>query len=384
MQHLVPAGTDPARILGDETRDGVRRLRLGGRLTLANIAGIDRALMQIAPGRERLEIDLAAVQRMDTTGAWIVHRTLRDWTAAGSGARLIGARPEAEALVARLRVADLPCRMRPDTTDGLTRTLAGVGKYFVETVETLGGFLAFLGATLLVLFRTMVQPRRWRVNAVVHQAEAVMVHALGIVGLMSFLVGLVIAQQGAIQLKQFGAEIFTVNLVGRGTMRELGVLMTAILVAGRSGSAFAAQIGAMKLGEEVDALRTIGLSPLEVLVVPRMLALVITMPLLGFFAVICALIGGGLFTYVDFGMPPVTFLLRLQEVVPLTDFWTTMIKAPVFGIVIAITGCYQGMQVEGNAESVGERTTAAVVQSIFLVIVLDAFFAVFFSSIGWI
>lgn len=385
MQLLVPAGQDPARVLRDTQEAGARRVRLGGRLTLANIEGIDKTLAQIGRGAETLEIDLSAVARVDTTGAWLVHRTMRDWSADGGGAaRVTGARPEVAALIERLGVADQPCRMRPDQGDELTRTLGRVGQYFIHTVEMLGGFLAFLGGTLLVLARSMVRPRRWRLNAVVHQAEAVMVQALGIVGLMSFLVGLVIAQQGAVQLKQFGADVFTVNLIGRATLRELGVLMTAIMVAGRSGSAFAAQIGAMKLGEEVDALRTIGLSPTEVLVVPRLLALIITMPFLAFFAAICALIGGGLFVYADFGMPPVSYVQRLQEVVPLTDFWITLVKAPVFGVVIAITGCYHGMQVSGNAESVGERTTAAVVQSIFLVIVLDAFFAVFFSALGWI
>ena len=210
------------------------------------------------------------------------------------------------------------------------------------------------------------------------------VNALGIIGLMSFLIGIVIAQQGAIQLRQFGAEVFTVNLVGRLTFRELGVLMTAIMVAGRSGSAFAAQIGSMRLAEEVDAMRTIGVSPMEALVLPRMMAAVLMMPLLSSYAALVALIGGGLFAWTSLGMPPITFVARLREVVPLTDALQGVIKAPVFGLIIGLSGCFQGMQVEGSAESVGLRTTSAVVQSIFLVIVLDAFFAVFFAQIGWI
>jgi phospholipid/cholesterol/gamma-HCH transport system permease protein len=209
------------------------------------------------------------------------------------------------------------------------------------------------------------------------------VHALGIIGLMSFLVGLVIAEQGAVQLRQFGAEIYTVNLIGRSAMKELGVLMTAIMVAGRSGSAFAAQIGSMKLSEEVDAMRTIGVSPMEALVFPRIFATVVLMPLLGFYAAILAVIGGGLFCWISLGIPPVTFIQRIREVVPETDLWQTLIKAPVFGLIIAMAGCFQGLQVQGNAEEVGLRTTAAVVQGIFLVIVLDAFFAVFFTEIGW-
>ena len=201
---------------------------------------------------------------------------------------------------------------------------------------------------------------------------------------MSFLVGIVIAQQGAVQLRQFGAEVYTINLIGRSAVKELGVLMTAIMVAGRSGSAFAAQIGSMKLNEEVDAMRTIGVSPMEALVFPRVLATVLLMPLLGFYAAIMAIIGGGIFCWISLDIPPVTFIQRIREVVPMTDLWQTLIKAPVFGMIIAMAGCFQGMQVEGNAEEVGLRTTAAVVQGIFLVIVLDAFFAVFFTEIGWL
>ena len=200
---------------------------------------------------------------------------------------------------------------------------------------------------------------------------------------MSFLIGIVIAQQGAVQLRQFGAEIFTINLIGRLTLRELGILMTAIMVAGRSGSAFAAQIGTMKITEEIDAMRTIGVVPAEALVVPRVIAAVIMMPLLGIYASLLSIIGGGILCWIVLDIPPATFVQRLREVTPLTDFWVGMIKAPIFGAIIAMAGCFQGMQVKGNAEDVGLKTTAAVVQAIFLVIVLDAFFAVFFSEIGW-
>ncbi len=185
------------------------------------------------------------------------------------------------------------------------------------------------------------------------------------------------------QLEQFGLEVFTINLVGRSSIRELGLLMTAIMVAGRSGSAFAAQIGTMKLTEEVDAMRTIGVSPMEALVLPRVFATLLLMPLLGFYAAIWAIIGGGIYCWVGVGIPPLTYVQLLQDIIPMTDLYAMLIKAPVFGILIALTGCYHGMQVKANAEEVGLRTTAAVVQGIFLVIVLDAFFAVFFSSLGW-
>lgn len=375
---------DPGRIERDAREDGVRLLALGGRLTVSNIAALDRALRALEPAAMPLVIDVSAVRRVDTTGAWVLHRTLRDWQARGQAARLVGASPDTLALVERVGAADRPCRVHNPRDDSIAGRLAAIGRDVIDFVAQLGGFLAFLGTTLVALARIAPHPRRWRINAIVHQAEAVMVNAIPIVGLMLFLVGFVIAQQGAVQLRQFGAEVFTINLVGRATLRELGVLMTAIMVAGRSGSAFAAQIGSMKLAEEVDALRTIGVSPFEALVAPRVIALVLTMPLLSFFAAICALIGGGLYCWVDLGIPPATFVRRLQEIVPITDFWITLVKAPLFGAIIAIVGCHEGMQVRGDAESVGTHTTTAVVQAIFSVIVLDAFLAVFFTALGWI
>ena len=213
--------------------------------------------------------------------------------------------------------------------------------------------------------------------------QLVGVNSLAIVGLMSFLIGIVIAQQGAVQLQQFGAEIYTINLTGRLAVRELGVLMTAIMVAGRSGSAFAAQIGTMKLTEEVDAMRTIGVSPMEALVIPRVLASMLMLPLLGFYSAVIAIIGGATIAALALDIPFFTFLTRIQEVVPIYDLWVGLTKGPVFGVIIALAGCYHGMQVTSNAEQVGQRTTQAVVTAIFTVIVLDAFFAVFFTKIGW-
>jgi len=274
--------------------------------------------------------------------------------------------------------------MRRAHVGSVTRVIGEIGAAVDQTGRTLYGLLGFLGATLIALWDVTTHPKRFRFNAVVQRFEVVGVSALGIIGLMSFLIGVVIAQQGAVQLQQFGAEFLTVNLVGRITMRELGVLMTAIMVAGRSGSAFAAQIGTMKLTEEVDAMRTIGVSPMEALVLPRVLATVIMMPLLGMYASIVAIIGGGLLCWITLDIPPVTFVQRLREVVPITDLYVGLLKAPVFGLIIAVAGCFQGMLVEGDAEQVGMRTTAAVVQAIFLVIVVDAFFAVFFTSIGWV
>jgi phospholipid/cholesterol/gamma-HCH transport system permease protein len=250
--------------------------------------------------------------------------------------------------------------------------------------RTMIGLLGFFGALMITILNIIRHPRRFRFNAVTQQFEQVGVRALAIIGLMSFLVGIVIAQQGAVQLRQFGFESYTVNLVGRSAVKELGVLMTAIMVAGRSGSAFAAQLGSMKLSEEVDAMRTIGVSPMEALVFPRVIATVLIMPLLGFYAAMLAMFGGLVFCWASLNIAPSAFIHTIRDVVPMTDLYQTLIKAPVFGLIIAMAGCFQGLQVQGNAEEVGLRTTTAVVQGIFLVIVLDAFFAVFFTGIGWL
>ena len=259
-----------------------------------------------------------------------------------------------------------------------------LGWWVADAGKTLVGLVGFLGAVLLGFVAIIKRPKRFRLNAVIQRFDVVGVRALGIIGLMSFLIGIVVGQQGAVQLEQFGAEIYTINLIGRITVRELGTLMTAIMVAGRSGSAFAAQIGTMKLTEEVDAMRTIGVSPIEALVIPRMIAAVVMMPLLAFYAMIMSLLGGGIYVWADLGIPPLTYIQRLQEVTPITDLWVGLIKAPIFGVIIALAGCFQGMLVQGDSEEVGTRTTAAVVQAIFLVIVVDAVFAVFFSQVGWI
>ncbi|HEY7810282.1 MAG TPA: MlaE family lipid ABC transporter permease subunit [Allosphingosinicella sp.] len=356
---------------------GQRILRFEGDLTLSKLGVLPTRL-------ERLRgtgfvLDLAGVERMDTIGAWLIHRTVRE-----RGGQVVGAAPGPALLLRRMEEVDQPVKVRPDPPSPFVRVLDQLGAATSEAGRTLVGLLAFFGAMLVSTGRVIREPRRFRLNAVVQRFEVVGVHAFAIIGLMSFLVGIVIAQQGAVQLRQFGAEVFTVNLIGRSSIKELGVLMTAIMVAGRSGSSFAAQLGSMKLAEEVDAMRTIGVSPMEALVLPRVFATVMMMPLLGFYAAVVAIIGGAVFCWVGLDIPPVTFVQRIREVVPITDLYQLLIKAPFFGLIIAMAGCFQGMQVEGSAEEVGLRTTTAVVQGIFLVIVLDAFFAVFFTELGWL
>ncbi len=351
-------------------------LRFSGMLILAKIGDLPQRLRALDGPVAR--IDLGGTKQMDTIGAWIIHRF-----AVEKGAVVEGLGADGANLLAQVAHADQPVAMRPAHIGSFERVVGEIGEATITAARTMLGLLAFLGATTLAFVHVIRHPSKFRFNATVRRFEVVGVTALGIIGLMSFLIGIVIAQQGAVQLEQFGAQVLTINLVGRITMRELGVLMTAIMVAGRSGSAFAAQLGTMKLTEEVDAMRTIGVSPMEALVLPRVIAAVLMMPLLGFYASLVSIIGGGLMCWAVLDIPPVTYVQRIREVVPLTDVWIGLIKAPVFGAIIAIAGCFQGMQVEGDAEQVGTRTTAAVVQAIFLVIVLDAFFAVFFTHIGW-
>jgi len=350
--------------------------RVAGALTITRAATTQREIDALP---DPLTIDLSEISRMDTVGAWIVYRTVRD-----RGAKVIGASRDEVSLLKQVREFDVPARVRPEERGGFVRVLMELGAWVAETGRTLVGLLGFFGSTLIGFANVIRRPKRFRVNAVIQRFDVVGVRALGIIGLMSFLIGVVIAQQGSVQLAQFGADVYTINLIGRITIRELGTLMTAIMVAGRSGSAFAAQIGTMKITEEIDAMRTIGVSPIEALVLPRIISAVVMMPLLAFWSMLLALIGGGVFVWLSLGIPPITYIQRLHEVTPATDLWVGLIKAPVFGFIIALAGCFQGMLVQGDSEEVGSRTTTAVVQSIFLVIVLDAMFAVFFSNIGWV
>jgi phospholipid/cholesterol/gamma-HCH transport system permease protein len=243
--------------------------------------------------------------------------------------------------------------------------------------------IAFFGALVETLGRIIVNPRRLRWVSVVSHIERTGLNALPIVGMISFLVGVVLAFQGADQLSRFGAQVFTINMVGISVLREMGILLTAIVVAGRSGSAFTAEIGAMQVNEEVDALRVTGLDPMEVLVAPRVIALMISLPLLAFFADMMGLLGGGI---MSIGLLDISFSQywgRLNNAVALNTFLVGIVKAPVFALLIALVGCFEGLRVSGSAESVGRLTTRSVVEAIFLVIIFDAFFSVLFSYLGF-
>ncbi|MCB2048316.1 MAG: ABC transporter permease [Novosphingobium sp.] len=351
-------------------------LALCGSLRVHAIGELDHRLEAAEPSFSRL--DISQVNDIDTSGAWLVMRLAEQ-----NNAEITGASEQAARLMQAL--ADIrEAETEPPEPDSLLhRTFIELGQIVYGWGTGSVAILSFLGALILTIGGLIRHPGRFRGKALVHQMQLVGINALFIIGLMSFLVGIVIAQQGAVQLRQFGAEIYTVNLTGRLAFRELGVLMTAIMVAGRSGSAFAAQIGTMKLTEEVDAMRTIGVSPMEALVVPRVLAAMFMMVVLGFYASIMAIIGGAFISNFTLGIPFFNFLTRIQDVVPLHDLWVGLTKAPVFGLIVAVAGCHQGMEVRSNAEEVGQRTTQAVVTAIFAVIVLDAFFAIFFTEIGW-
>ena len=359
-----------------EQGDGGTVLTLSGPYLVSTIGQLDADLRALDGPIAR--VDLSDVSEIDTVGAWIACNI-----ASEHGAEITGASERAQRLLGALEGIESEEQLAAPRLPVWSRVPEAMGEKVYNARTGIVGVVSFLGALLISAGSLLRNPRRFRTVALVRQLELVGVSALPIIGLMSFLIGIVIAQQGAVQLAAFGAETLTVNLVGRITLRELGVLMTAIMVAGRSGSAFAAEIGTMKLTEEIDAMRTIGISPMEALVIPRIMAAVLMMPLLGFYAACMAIIGGAVVGDLMLGIPFWTFLSRIQEVVPTYDVWVGLIKAPVFGLIVALAGCYNGMQVKGNSEEVGLRTTLSVVSAIFAVIVLDAFFAVFFTELGW-
>lgn len=352
-------------------------VEFGGNWTVMHLRGIRqkaaKALASAGTGRTSRMVDASGIDRLDTAGA------LEILLLAGGGADTeVKTRDKTHADLFEVVQKNMCDAMPERHVNWFAHWLEEVGQNTVHFYEQIINLCAFFGEILVVFVEACLQPRRFRINVVVRQMYEVWVRALVIVGVLCFLIGVVIAYQGVQQLKQFGAETFTVEAVGIGMFRELGVLLTAIIVAGRSGSAFTAQIGTMQVNQEVDAMRTIGLNPVEWLVLPRIVALVIALPFLTFWGDIAGLLGGAVACtfYLDFTF--VQFFDRLRDTVGIWHFYTGMIKAPVFGMVIATIGCFEGLQVRGSAESVGQLTTKAVVESIFCVIVLDAVFSIIF------
>lgn len=365
-------------------RDGRLVLAVAGRWVLAERAAADRAVAGVtsaAGSGDRAVIDLTEVAALDTAGALLIDR-LRRHLGGGAAVEISGAaryralldrvaeRPASDAMA-----PPVPRRSIPDRLEHLGRGAVGTGREIVALID-------FLGRVAVALGRSVAMPWRFRLTAMVAHMQRTGLSALPIVGLLSFLIGVVLAYLAAGQLRQFGAEIFVVDLLGVAVLRELGVVLTAILLAGRSGSAFTAEIGLMQVNREVDAMRTMGLDPLDVLVMPRLLGLVITLPFVTFFANMAALLGGGLVSIVALDITAAQFLERLNLAITPSVFFIGLIKAPVFAFAIALVACFQGLRVSGSAESVGRLTTRSVVQGIFLVIVLDAAFAILFDAMG--
>ncbi len=362
--------------------NGTPELRLAGRLAIEYLEDIEPEFHKISTSAKRLRVDLDELEALDTSGAWLIAVLKVRLEAQGVEVALVDSSTNRKALIDTVEDA-LPAEDGIEAPPrGIVPWVAGVGKGTAAMGASAVSLISFLGEVLSRFAYGVVRPRRWRTAALVSQMEETGFHAIPIVMLMSFLIGIVLAFQGASQLRQFGAEVFVVDLIAISILRELGILLTSIIVAGRSGSAFTASIGSMKVREELDAMRTLGLDPIEVLVLPRVIALVIMLPILGFIANISGLFGGALMSWIELGVSPSMFITRLQEN---TDIWHLaigMIKAPFFAAIIATVSCWQAMQVQGSADSVGRHTTTSVVQAIFLVIVADAVFSIFFAELG--
>ena len=358
-----------------------RELRCEGAWLLRSAAQTERRIEACLkklpqPLETEMLIDAHEVSALDTSGAWLLHRLRRTLESGNRTVTFVGLRPEFEALLNMVAARTVGAVSEPTAMPGL---LARLGCQAWNALQGMFGLLSFLGVSALALARSVLQPRRVRWRSIFYNLQTAGVQALPITGLLTFLLGIVIAYQGAEQLRRVGANIYIADLVGISMLRELAPLITAIIVAGRSGSAYAAQIGTMKVTEELDALRTIGIAPLDLLVLPKVLALVIALPLLTVYADIMGVLGGMVMARTQLDVGYITFVDRLEEAVSLTTFMIGIGKAPVFAVIIALVGCYQGFQVDGSAESVGRRTTTSVVQSIFLVILVDALFSIAFS-----
>ena len=353
-------------------------VRCSGAWTADQLDRVERRLRALAfPAGDEVVLDGSAVLALDTAGAWLLHATSRTLERQGRPVAL-RLRPEHQALLELVRAPALATPAAAAPAGPLLR----LGRWALGGLDQGAAMLRFLGETALAAARSMARPSRIRWRAVLQAIQAAGFDALPIVGLLAGLMGLVIAYQGAAQLARYGANIFVADLVGLAMLRELGPLLTAIVVAGRSGSAWAAQIGTMKVTEEIDALRTVGIAPLDLLVLPKVLALTIALPLLTVFADALGVAGGMLMGRVELGVSFEDFLDRFSQAVALGDYLVGVGKAPVFAAVIALVGCHQGFQASGDAESVGRRTTVSVVQAIFAIIVVDALFSVIFSWLG--
>ena len=384
---MWPAPSDAAAIL--RTSDG--ELQLSGRWTAVHIgeleSQIEKLLSLHGQTKTRAAVDASNIQALDTVGAWILQALVKRLSAQAETAALQGLTPRLTKLMENavgLRPALTPGAAHPEHPP--PSAVENVGRWWVNgmgnVIEQAGAMLAFIGESAFTVWGCVTHPRRIRWRAVVFNIRSAGVDALPIVGLLAFLLGVVVAYQSADQLRQYGANIFVADLIGVSMLREFAPLITAIIIAGRSGSAYAAQIGTMAVTEEIDAMRTLGLSPQEMLVLPKLLAMLIVMPLLTVFADVLGVFGGMVLARAQLGVGFPEFTDRLVNAVGMSTYLVGIAKAPIFGVIIVTVGCFQGFRTKGGADSVGRQTTRSVVQSIFMVIVADAVFSVIFSALN--
>src|SRR5271165_91862 len=368
-----------------EGHGGNWRLVLNGDWTLAAIAGIQDQLKTLPAMLEgELDCDWSGAQPPGIASTWAPLTRLAQVGRDGLRVRHSGNPPHFLELLQRLQTEQAAARgVAPAQHPGFDHPIAEVGRWAVRQGSGAIAAVAFFGRIASVFGQMFSRPRAMRISSLVRHVYETGITAIPIVSLIAFLISVILAYIGAQQLSRFGADIYVVDLVTISVLREMGVLLTAIIVAGRSGSAFAAEIGVMQLNEETDALRAMGMNPVELLVVPRVLALIIVLPLLTIIADAMGLAGGGLLSLLDLNIPLPQFIYRLRESLSPTTFWSGLIKAPVFAALIAMVGTYRGMQVRDSARELGRLTTVAVVQSIFMVILADALFAILFEKIGF-
>jgi phospholipid/cholesterol/gamma-HCH transport system permease protein len=363
----------------------VLELRPGGAWIAANAATLEMLSNSITGelGRAKaVKLDMAGVRELDTLGAWLLEKISRRAATSGHRAEIVGVADNYAGLIEEVRQVNRrdPVPVRP--LNPVIARLNDIGRGTIGAREDVAAFLQMLGALFLAIVGALRRPSSLRLTSLVYQLYRVGFQAMPIMVLITFLIGAIIAQQGFFHFRKFGADSYVVDMVGVLVLRELGVLIVAIMVAGRSGSAYTAELGSMKMREEIDALSTMGLDPVEVLILPRIIALICALPILSFIGSMAALYGGGLVAQFYGDMAPSIYIARLHEAVSVTSFKVGIIKAPFMALAIGIVACGEGLRVKGSAESLGKQTTTSVVKSIFLVIVLDGLFAVFFASIG--
>lgn len=359
-------------------------LAAGGDWTADNAAVLDRLVSAATPKSNSIrnvDIDMSGIGRLDTYGAWLLERILRGATENGAQARVLRLPDRFRTLVETVHSTAGPAALKKDSSNLIVYALATVGRNMVEVGRSLTMIADMLGAVTAAWLRAIIRPTTFRWTSMINQVDLVGWRAVPIIMLITFLIGAILAQQGIFHFRKFGADIYVVDMVGILILREVGVLIVCVMVAGRSGSAYTAELGSMKMREEVDALQTMGLDPISILILPRIVALVVAVPMLTFLGSMAALYGGGLVAWLYGGIPPEVFLQRLREAISTDHFVVGLLKAPFMALIIGIVSCVEGLQVQGSSESLGLQTTSAVVKSIFLVIVLDGVFAIFFAAI---